>query len=52
MDYNFEQPFQGLYSSNHADIAGSYYPQVLAYMEKNDVLAHKTQFVHYSIHFK
>ena len=28
LDYNFEMPFQGLFSSNHADIAQSYYPQV------------------------
>ena len=31
LDYNFEMPFQGLYSSNHADIAESYYPEILAY---------------------
>jgi hypothetical protein len=35
LDYNFEMPFQGLYSSNHADIADSYYPQVVAYAVRN-----------------
>jgi hypothetical protein len=28
-------PFQGLYSSNHANIAESYYPQVIAYAIRN-----------------
>lgn len=35
LDYNFEMPFQGLYSSNHADVARSYYPEVLAYARRN-----------------
>ena len=35
LDYNFEMPFQGLFSSNHADIARSYYPQVLDYARIN-----------------
>ena len=35
LDYNFEMPFQGLFSSNHADVAESFYPQVIAYAIRN-----------------
>jgi len=35
LDYNFEMPFEGLYSSNHADVADSYYPQIVAFAKAN-----------------
>lgn len=39
LDYNYETPYFGLYSSNHLSVAGSYELPLLAFMDRGEMYA-------------